>query len=249
MWPAGSAGGPRTGPARRRAIIGLAAGLLLVAAAGVLWFTGRPEPAGETVDSVGSSAVLRLTAATPPTERPADRSTLPPASSIAGPALSPPSAPPPPSPSPEPADPVRIRIDAIGVDAPVAPVGVTDDGDVQVPGDVATVGWYRYGPAPAAAGSAVLVGHVDDHRQGVGALARIGDLNPGDTLDVADNGGTTWHFQVVAREQFTKGDMPMARLFDRGGQARLVLITCGGPFDSDRLEYDDNIAVTAVPVG
>ena len=35
---------------------------------------------------------------------------------------------------------------------------------------------------------------------------------------------------------------------DRGGAARLVLITCGGRFDQASLSYDDNIAVTAVPV-
>jgi hypothetical protein len=40
----------------------------------------------------------------------------------------------------------------------------------------------------------------------------------------------------------------MDRIFDRGGSSRVVLITCGGSFNSSTLGYDDNIAITAVPV-
>jgi sortase (surface protein transpeptidase) len=135
------------------------------------------------------------------------------------------------------------------VDAPVSSVGVAEDGEVQVPDDVATVGWYRFGPLPGEPGSSVLVGHVDDYRQGVGVLARIGDLNPGDTIEVGDENGVVSEFTVVAREQWNKADAPLDRLFDRGGSARLVLLTCGGAFDDARLEYTDNIAVTAIPSG
>jgi sortase (surface protein transpeptidase) len=137
----------------------------------------------------------------------------------------------------------------LGIDAPIIAAGVAADGRVQVPPDVGTVGWYRFGPAPGATGSAVLVGHVDDQTQGAGVLARIGDLEPGDLIDVVGDDGKTRRFSVVAREQWPKEQTPMARLFDRGGQPRLVLITCGGHFDEERLEYDDNIAVTAAPIG
>lgn len=120
---------------------------------------------------------------------------------------------------------------------------------MEIPADVDTVGWYRFGPVPGApAGSAVLSGHVDDYRQGTGVFARIGDLEPGDTFSVTDAAGVTTPFQVVAREEWSKGEVPMDRLFDRGGESRLVLITCGGSFNSSTLGYDDNIAVTATPV-
>lgn len=52
---------------------------------------------------------------------------------------------------------------------------------------------------------------------------------------------------MVSREEWAKGEVPLDRIFDRGGSARLVLITCGGSFNNDTLGYDDNIAVTAVP--
>ncbi len=137
----------------------------------------------------------------------------------------------------------------MGVDTDVVPIGVDGEGLLAVPENVNQVGWYRFGPAPgAAAGSAVLTGHVDDYRPGVGVFGRIGDLNPGDTVKVVDKAGVSRTFTVVAREEWHKTQVPLDRLFDRGGKSRLVLMTCGGSFNSSTLGYDDNIAITAVPV-
>jgi hypothetical protein len=69
---------------------------------------------------------------------------------------------------------VRLAVPALGVDAPVEPVGIRDDGQMALPDDVDRLGWYRFGPVPGAEGSAVLAGHVDDAEQGLGALARCG---------------------------------------------------------------------------
>jgi len=246
-------GPTRPSRSRRRAATGPAAGALLIAVAAALWVGCRQEPAGQTVSSVGVSGALELTvaAASSTTARPtavaaAEPSAPPTSQPSAGSDSSAPAGragPPPPA-----ATPARVRVPELGVDAAVIPVGVDGNGDVQVPDDVGTVGWYRFGPVPGATGSAVLVGHVDDHLQGVGVLARIGDLNPGDRIEIVDDNGGARTFAVVSREQWAKDGTPMARLFDRGGQARLVLMTCGGVFDRSRLSYDDNIAVTAVPV-
>ncbi len=128
-------------------------------------------------------------------------------------------------------------------------MGVDSEGVMEIPEDVGDVGWYRFGPAPGAStGSAVLTGHVDDYRQGVGVFGRIGELGPGDAIKVTDESGVTREFTVVAREEWSKDQVPLDRLFDRGGKSRLVLITCGGSFNESTLGYDDNIAVTAVPV-
>lgn len=251
----------RTARPHRRAATSLAAGTLLIVAAVLLWAFARPTPAGQTVSSVGASGALELTvdpsttpagsaasAPAPASSTPAAASFTPaPASSAPAAAASAVETPPAPLPPPL-APPAHLRIPALAVDAPVAPVGVTDDGEVQVPVDVGTVGWYRFGPAPGALGSAVLIGHVDDVHQGVGVLARIGELNPGDLIEITDSNGDPRTFSVVAREQWAKADAPLTRLFDRGGSSRLVLVTCGGAFDHNRLQYTDNIAVTAVPV-
>jgi hypothetical protein len=143
-----------------------------------------------------------------------------------------------------------VQVRALGVDSSIVPIGVDDKGQLDIPVDVQTIGWYRFGPAPGAAqGSAVLTGHVDDYRQGAGALANLGSLRPGDTVTVTDDTGVPRTFSVLSREEWHKSEVPLDRLFDRSGEPRLVLITCGGPFNTSTLGYDDNIAVTAVPTG
>ena len=144
--------------------------------------------------------------------------------------------------------PVRLQIPRIGVDAPVDPVGLDARGDLAVPYQVQTIGWYQFGPAPGSVkGSAVLSGHVDSAQQGLGAFARLGDLQAGDLITVSDATGRRILYRVAAKEAFDKSDVPMAQLFSRAGAARLTLITCGGDFDSAARSYVDNIVVTAVP--
>jgi hypothetical protein len=43
-----------------------------------------------------------------------------------------------------------------------------------------------------------------------------------------------------------KSKLPTS-IFSRRGRPRLVLVTCGGPFDPSIGRYRDNVVVTAVP--
>jgi hypothetical protein len=120
---------------------------------------------------------------------------------------------------------------------------------MQLPGDVRRVGWYRFGPAPGQPeGSAVLAGHVDSWDQGLGSLGRLRTVQPGDAVEVTDAAGATTRWQVVTRRLVAKPDLPLAELFARSGPARLVLLTCGGPFDERTRSYRDNLVVVAEPV-
>ncbi|MGY1619211.1 class F sortase [Geodermatophilus sp. SYSU D00691] len=144
--------------------------------------------------------------------------------------------------------PVRLTVPSLGIDAPVEPVGVAPDGQMQIPDDVARAGWYRFGPAPGGAGNAVLAGHVDDAEQGLGALAPLREAAPGTEVVVTDAAGTTTRWRVVSRELISKQQLPLAELFARDGAPRLVLVTCGGPFDPGSRSYRDNVVVVAEPV-
>jgi LPXTG-site transpeptidase (sortase) family protein len=143
-----------------------------------------------------------------------------------------------------------VRFPGLDVDAAVVAVGVDGLGEMEVPGDVATVGWYRFGPGPGAgAGSAVLSGHVDDRVQGRGAFYRLSDLEPGDAVAVDLADGTAVDYRVTLVERIDKDELPVDRLFARDGAPRLTLVTCGGDFDRAARSYRENVVVTAEPVG
>jgi hypothetical protein len=145
--------------------------------------------------------------------------------------------------------PRRLSIPDIGVTATVDAVGVNDaTGEFDVPPSVYRVGWYRYGPGlEARAGSVVIAGHVDGAGQGPGAFFRLRELDRGDRITVSGADGRAVRWRVIAREEYTKTQIPLERYFARDGALRLTLITCGGPFDRATRRYRDNIVVTAVP--
>ncbi len=208
---------------RSGALAGLVAGLALVVGSAGVWVAD----AGTPVPVAPAPPVAAAPVGAPPVAVPLPRITEAPAT---------------------PAPPVRVRLPTLEVDAPVAPVGVDDRGRMDVPFDIRTVGWYRFGPGPGAtAGSAVLSGHVDDRDQGYGAFHRLGDLAPGEpvAVDLADGGVVSYRVEAVSR--VPKGDLPVGELFARTGAPRLTLVTCGGPFDYDAHAYTQNVVVVARP--
>lgn len=252
---------------RRPALVGLVAGLCLLAAAIVL-LVYRPTaaPAGMQVTDVGSvpaattqpspsSPAVGISAGVPAPSSIADaaadvpRATVPPVTPSTGrPAPVP--APDAPTAPPTSLAPTAVSLPTLGVAAMIAPVGLDPEGSMEVPTDVGTVGWYRFGPAPGdSVGSAVLTGHVDSADQGRGVFAELGLLSPGDPIEVTGADGVARRYDVVARESWPKDEIPLDRLFERSGPGRLVLITCGGAFDPTALSYEENIAVTAVLAG
>ena len=146
----------------------------------------------------------------------------------------------------QPPEPVRLTIPDLDVDAEIRSVGY-DAGQeaMEVPRDAATIGWYRYGPAPGAEGSAVLAAHVtwDGER---GPFYALGDLGPGALIRVEFSDGTSTEFQAVSRATYAKPDLPSERLFARDVPPVLQLITCGGDRSANGRTYEDNVVVTAV---
>jgi hypothetical protein len=152
-----------------------------------------------------------------------------------------------PRPSPDVVPPARVAVPARGLDVPVDPVGTAPDGQMALPDDVGRAGWYRFGPAPGAPGSAVVAGHVDDVAQGLGAMAALRGTGPGDEVVVTDAAGAVTRWRVVSREVLDKQALPVDVLFRRDGPPRLTLVTCGGPFLPEVGGYRDNVVVVAEP--
>jgi sortase (surface protein transpeptidase) len=146
------------------------------------------------------------------------------------------------------ARPSRVRITAAGVDAPVVPLGIAEDGTLEVPGTATDVGWLTAGAVPGRIGPAVLAGHVDGV-SGPGVFARLAELRPGDEVAVDLDDGTTTLFRVVSLERVGKDEFPTEAVYGPSPTPRLRLLTCGGEFDRGVLSYRDNVIVTAEPVG
>ncbi|WP_031509313.1 class F sortase [Streptomyces megasporus] len=144
------------------------------------------------------------------------------------------------------AEPLGVRVPRISLDARIEAVGVEDDGTVEVPADAGRAGWYRHGPPPGApAGSAVLVGHVDDRTGDLGAFATLYRVREGDVVTVARRDAPPVRYEVTAREVVDKDRLP-AEVFRRDGRPVLTLVTCAPPYDPES-GYEKNLVVYAEP--
>lgn len=144
-----------------------------------------------------------------------------------------------------PSVPVRIRIPAIGVDAPFVPLRLDRSGQLQVPPDSNRnlAGWYRGGPSPGSAGNAIVDGHVDT-RQGPAVFYNLGSLHKGNTVEIDRADGRAALFAVDAIEVYAKKDFPSKRVYGPTKDAQLRLITCGGGF-STSAGYLGNVVLYA----
>lgn len=142
------------------------------------------------------------------------------------------------------AEPLRVRVPAIGVDSSLVELGVDDDGALVPPADFDRAGWFAGGPAPGTVGPSVIAGHVDS-RDGPAVFFRLGELAGGDEVLVDRADGTTARFAVTGAERFPKDRFPTQQVYGPTPRAELRLITCGGEFDRDRRSYRDNVVVTA----
>jgi hypothetical protein len=137
-----------------------------------------------------------------------------------------------------------------GTRAPVHAVGVRAvDASLEIPENPRLVGWWRGGAlAGESTGSLVLAGHVDSRRYGLGALSGLDSLRPGQVITV---GGREQElgYRVVSMRLVRQSELlGQPDVLGQDGPHRLVLLTCGGPFDRSQHRYRDNLVVQARPV-
>ena len=147
--------------------------------------------------------------------------------------------------------PVSLTLTTLGLTVPIDPVGVQADGQMEIPPRADRAGWYRFGASPGAPeGTAVIAAHVDSvASDGLGPFAQLKDLEPGATVEVTLDDGTVHQFAVTEVGAQPKTGIPWGDVFVRDGAPRLILITCGGTWDTGARSYSDNVIVTTGPVG
>ncbi|WP_336650477.1 class F sortase [Kocuria rosea] len=143
-------------------------------------------------------------------------------------------------------EPVSLSVPATSTESELLHLGLREDGSLEVPpeGPGAPASWYTGSPTPGERGPAVLLGHVNATGGGPGVFAGLRALEPGDTIEVTREDGSTAVFAVDRGEQYGKDDFPTLEVYGNTEGSELRLITCDG-FDPATGEFDDNYVVYA----
>jgi sortase (surface protein transpeptidase) len=140
--------------------------------------------------------------------------------------------------------PVGVHIPAIGVDSTLMQLGLRADGSLQVPPSGFPAGWYTGAPTPGELGPAILAGHVDWSGQ-PGVFSRLRELTPDAQVTVTRQDGSAAVFRVTQVKQYPKDKFPTSEVYGDLDHPGLRLITCGGSFDRQTRNYEDNIIAFA----
>lgn len=145
-----------------------------------------------------------------------------------------------------PNEPIGVMVPSLRVSAPVEALDVDRDSHLNPPLEVARTGWYVRSAKLGGSGHCVLVGHVDSSRQGRGAFYGLRTLRKDDRIIVKALNRSA-EYKLTGVSQAPKGRLASS-LFRVDGPHALILITCGGRYNSSTGHYEDNIVVVARPV-
>ncbi|MCL4237433.1 MAG: sortase [Anaerolineae bacterium] len=192
--------------------------------------TPTPSPAEPS-----PTAMPTATQALAPSATATPAPTVAPAATEAAPTLTATPIPPTASPTPIPGEPpTRIHIPALGLDAPVLPVGqhaITLDGELFSQWDVPparAAGWHQTSAPLGAPGNTVLNGHHNVYGE---VFHHLSTLKPGDWIAL-DSANRRYHYVVVQTMTLAEEGQPLdvraenARWILPTVDERVTLVTC-----------------------
>jgi sortase (surface protein transpeptidase) len=153
----------------------------------------------------------------------------------------------------------RIRIDAIGVDAPIGVRIVEEDGQMPDPTGPSDVVWYDFqnmpgfGGIPGNGNNAIFAAHVDraaylDYAGvnyiGPGIFYSLSELGPGDLIEL-EIGGETLYYMVAWAQNVDIDAEWGDYLTSDVDYDSITLVTCGGDFDPETHGYSKRTLVRA----
>lgn len=147
------------------------------------------------------------------------------------------------SPVPLPAsEPTGLRIEAIGVQERVVPIGLGDDGQLLAPrGEQADLAaWFDGSPTPGESGPAIIEGHVTWGGD-PSVFFDLGALHSGDLIEVDRADGTVATFEVYDAARYPKDAFPTVAVYGRTDGPELRVITCSGDLDADGHHLDNTV--------
>jgi hypothetical protein len=139
---------------------------------------------------------------------------------------------------------MKVRVPALGINAPVQPVGIDRDGNMAVPSTAFTAGWYRLGPAPGQSGDAVLTCHNTWSGASRALCYNLHTVSVGADVETQNVGGGVHHWTIESIQRVPFSARP-AGLFATTGPPRLSIITCDGDWDPVHQTYAFRLIVNA----
>jgi sortase A len=140
--------------------------------------------------------------------------------------------------------PQQLAIPRIGVQAPIENKGIDSHNQMEAPDKPFDVAWYPFTAKPGSGGNAVFAGHKDFAGVGPAIFWKLGQLRPGDTIEVSGAGQVQLHYEVTQTWDYTLSDIPMASVLAQGNGDQVTLITCAGSY-SKAAGYDHRLVVRA----
>lgn len=140
--------------------------------------------------------------------------------------------------------PVLLEIPSVAIHTRLMELGLNPDRTLEVPSQPMLAGWYTGSPSSGERGPSVIAGHVDSRETGPAVFYRLGQVAPGERIDVTRKDGVVAHFTVTAVRAYAKSDFPTKAVYGNTSRATLRVITCGD-WNDDSQEYDGNIVVFA----
>lgn len=139
--------------------------------------------------------------------------------------------------------PVRLIIPAIDVNAKIQSLGVTPNGEMEVPDNIVDVGWFKLGSRPGENGSAVIAGHFNGENGKTGVFANLNKLEIGDKLYLKDDTEAALTFVVRDKRFYDSGYAD--DVFSQNDGVHLNLITCDGVWNEAKKSYSQRLVVFA----
>ena len=157
--------------------------------------------------------------------------------------------------TPDPADPATpeaprsLRLPS-GRVVPVQEVSTSRQGQLDVPDDPRTAGWWRGSSRVGdPSGKTLLAAHIDSTRQRLGPFVELYDARPGLPL-VLRSAGLRQDFRVRSVRVIRRASLTAhPDLYSSSGPRRLVLVTCAPPYDAAHGGYQNLAVLVAEPSG
>lgn len=140
--------------------------------------------------------------------------------------------------------PAELIIPAIKVKAKIEPVGVLDNGQMDVPRHTNVVGILHPGVIAGEQGNMVMDGHVDSYT-GPAVFFNLKKLKPGDSIIVRDINREKLTYIVQSVESYLTADAPVERVFGETNERMLNLVTCSGKYSRKKKEHEQRLIVFA----